>query len=192
MITSKQFEDAAAMLGVEVAAIKAVAEVESSGNGFLSTGEPVILFEPHVFWRQLKAKGINPDQVRNDTNKDILYPKWGDLPYGRPSEQHGRLKRAVDINREAALQSASWGRFQIMGYHYKACGCDTLQDFINAMYKDEGEHLRLFCNYLKNSRLDVPLKRKDWTSFARGYNGAGFEKNNYHKKLNTAYLKYKG
>jgi hypothetical protein len=59
------------------------------------------------------------------------------------------------------------------------------------MYKSEDEHLRLFCNFLKSTRLDRFLRAKDWVAFAKGYNGAGFAKNNYHKRLNTAYLKYK-
>jgi hypothetical protein len=190
-LTHQHFEQAAKTLDVETAAIKAVAEVESSGSGFLSTGEPVILFEPHQFWRELKKRGIAPEQVQTASNKDILYPKWGTLPYGKSSEQHGRLSKAAAINREAALCSASWGKFQIMGYHFKACGCDTLQQFVNAMYKDEGEHLRLFCNFLKSQKLDGFLKNKEWERFAFRYNGAGYAKNNYHKKLHSAYLKHK-
>jgi hypothetical protein len=180
-----KFTEAATFLGIEEAVIKAVAEVESSGSGFLSTGEPVILFEPHQFWRELKKRGITP------VESDICYQKWGKLPYGKSSEQHGRLEKAVKIHREAALCSASWGRFQIMGYHFKACGCNTIQDFINAMYKSEGEHLRLFCNFLKSQGLSNLLKEKNWESFAFRYNGAGYAKNNYHKKLHSAYLKHR-
>lgn len=191
MITSQQFKDSATLLKVEEAVIKAVAEVESGGSGFLSTGEPVILFEPHQFYRELKKRGINPEEVQNKSNEDILYPKWGTKPYGKSSEQHARLQRASKIHREAALCSASWGKFQIMGYHYKACGCATIQEFINAIYKDEGEHLRLFCNFLISENLVEPLRNKDWRKFALRYNGAGYEVNKYHLKLNTAYLKYK-
>jgi hypothetical protein len=191
MITSQQFKDSASLLGLEVSVIKAVAEVESGGSGFLSTGEPVILFEPHQFYRELKKRGITPEAHMNDSTRDILYKKWGEQAYGPASHQHERLERACQINREAALCAASWGKFQIMGYHYRACGCATLQDFINAMYKDEAEHLRLFCNFLQSQGLVPALKAKDWRKFAFRYNGAGYEKNNYHKRLNTCYLKYK-
>lgn len=190
MITGQQFKDSADLLGVEVAAIKAVAEVESGGSGFLSTGEPVILFEPHIFWRELKKREINPHFFEAG-NEDILYEYWGKHPYGKSSEQHARLQRAVAINREAALCSASWGKFQVLGNNYKACGCATIQEFINAMYKDEGEHLRLFCNLIKSFGLVQALKDRDWRKFARSYNGPSYEKNNYHKRLNTTYLKHK-
>lgn len=190
MITSKQFEETAQDLGIEVAVIKAVTEVESSGTGFLSTGEPVILFEPHIFWRELKKRGINPNDHLPEYS-DILYQKWGAKPYGKSSQQHARLQRAAEIHREAALCSASWGMFQILGNNHKACGCETIQDFINKIYKDDHEHLKLFAAFVKNNGLVDELKRKDWAGFARRYNGPAYEKNNYHKKLNTAFLKHK-
>ncbi len=190
MITANQFNLSALSLNCEVACIKAVAEVESSGSGFLPTGEPVILFEPHQFWRELLKVGHKPGNFI-PAYSDILYPKWGTRPYGKSSEQHGRLARACEIHREAALQSASWGRFQIMGYHWKACGFDSLQEFINGMYESEDMHLQAFCNFLKSTNLDDSLRAKDWTRFARGYNGAGYAKNKYHIKLATAYNKYK-
>lgn len=189
MITKEQFAEAAQLLGVEVAVIKAVTEVESSGSGFLTTGEPVILFEPHIFWRELKKRGINPYNYLPHYS-DILYEKWGAKPYGKSSQQHARLQRATEVNREAALCSASWGLFQILGNNHKACGCKTIQDFINEIYKGEYEHLKLFCNLVKDFGLVDELQRKDWRGFARRYNGPSYEKNNYHKKLNTAYLKY--
>ncbi|MCG8713904.1 N-acetylmuramidase family protein, partial [Tenacibaculum finnmarkense] len=41
-INEKDFKEAAKTLGVEVAIIKAVCEVEAPMGGFLRTGEPVI------------------------------------------------------------------------------------------------------------------------------------------------------
>lgn len=56
-IADREYRSAAAKLGCEVAAIKAVAEVEAgSFGGFLSTGEPVILFERHVFHKRTKGE----------------------------------------------------------------------------------------------------------------------------------------
>lgn len=189
MISEQQYKTSALTLCVDVPAIKAVAEVESGGSGFLSDGKPVILFEPHVFWKQLRAQGIDPNTVQKG-NEDILYPIWGSKPYGGSSKQHERLDRATKINRTAALQSASWGKFQIMGYHWKTCGCSSLQDFINKMYQSEDMHLHLFTNYIKNSFLDDELRVHDWKGFARSYNGALYWKNNYDSKLKAAYQKY--
>ncbi len=75
--------------------------------------------------------------------------------------------------------------------HCKACGCDTVQDFINAMYKSEDEHLRLFMNFINATGLIVALRKKDWAAFAKGYNGAGYKVNRYDTRLKNAYLSLK-
>lgn len=178
--------DAAKIIGCKPEVIVAVARKESSSNGFLSTGEPAILFEPHIFWKQLRKRGIDPNVfAKNPRYSDILYPVWGSKPYGKSSKQHARLQLASEIDREAALQSASWGKFQIMGFNYRACGCITLQDFVNKIYKSEEDHLILFVNYIKASRLDDELREEDFDGFAAGYNGPQWRKNNYGEDMRT-------
>lgn len=184
MITEIQFKESASKIGCKVAALKAVAEVESNGGGFLSTGEVKILFEPHIFWKQLRLAGIEPKV------SDICYPIWGTKPYGKVSMQHEKLEKAVEINRVCALKSASWGLFQIMGFNYKQCGCNSIQEFINKMCHSEDAQLELFVNYIINSHLDDELRNEDWKGFARGYNGASYAKNAYDTKLRKAFLKY--
>jgi len=189
MISDNSFQDSATRIGCSLAAIKAVAKVESGGNGFDALGTPVILFEPHIFWKRLKAKGFNPQKIlsQHPEYSDILYPVWGTKPYGKSSMQHTRLARAAVIHRDAALESASWGKFQILGMNWKLCGVPGLQEFINAIYKSEDEHLELFTDYIINTGLDDELCHLDWKGFARGYNGPLYWKNNYDKKLATAY-----
>ena len=193
MITETNIKESATIINCDQATIKAVMEVESSGSGFLDDGTPKILFEPHVFWKQLKSLGIDPASLvaKNPTLSDILYPIWGSKPYGKMSAQHARLKRAVEINKDAALKSASWGLFQIMGYNYAATGSCDLQTFINRMYENEAEHLDMFVTYIKNTGLDDELKAQDWAGFAYQYNGSGYRKNKYDVKLKEAYNKYK-
>jgi hypothetical protein len=189
MITQKMFEAAANAIGTDIATIKAVAEVESAGGGFLPNGAPLILFEPHVFWRNLIKRGKNPsDYVKG--NSDILYPKWGTKPYGSIANQHARLAKAVKIDRDAALASASWGKFQILGENWKDAGYELLQDFINAMFRSEDDHLRAFLNFVKSKGLDKYLRTRTWDKFAEGYNGKSYKKNKYDIKLAKAYQKY--
>ncbi len=193
MITEKAFNDSALLLNVEPETIKAVAEVESSGDGFLASGHPKILFEPHVFWKQLKERGINPvaTLAANPGSEDILYPKWGMKKYGKNSEQPARLERAIAINKDAALSSASWGKFQCMGFNFELAGFATLDAFVAAMHIDEDQHLHAFVNFVKNKKLVDELQRKDWAGFAFGYNGSGYKENKYDEKLAAAYNKFK-
>jgi len=174
----KDYEEAAAILGCEVAAIKAVAEVESSGSGFLEDGRPKILFEAHIFSRLT-------DHKYDKSDPDISSFSWNRSLYTK--DEHKRLEKACAINRSYGLQSASWGKFQIMGFNYSLCGFSRLQDFINAMYKSEKEQLKAFCEFIKTQKLERFLKEKDWGGFALRYNGKSYKENKYDEKLEKEY-----
>lgn len=191
MITELQFQQAAKLLNCDPAVIKAVNQVESSGNGFLKDGRPKILFEGHIFWKQLLLAGIDPKPLQK-ANSDILYPVWN-LATVRPlykMDQYVRLEKAKKINENAALMSASWGAFQIMGFNYKLCNRASVQDFVTAQ-QDEYNQLQCFCNYIKSTHLDVNLQHLDWKGFARAYNGPDYLKNQYDTKLARAYNSFK-
>lgn len=185
MITNQAFTAAAVKLGVEVAAIKAIASVETKGSAWITPGVPQILYERHIMARLLKAKGIPTAGLPSD----LVNTKPGG--YGKFSEQHGKLARAVLIDRECALQSCSWGMFQIMGFNFKACGYPTIQAFINAMYKSEDEQLNAFVGFIQNNpNLNRALRAKDWATVAKLYNGADYKINQYDTKLSQAYLAF--
>lgn len=177
----EDFHRAADALGVDVPSIKAVAQIEAPNGGFLASGEPTILFERHIFSRRTAGKF-------DKSHPAISNPSPGG--YGPTSAQHGRLAQAAALDRTAALESASWGKFQIMGFNHQAAGFMTLQGFINAMYESEGKQLDAFVSFLKNDRagaLQRALKAADWETFARLYNGPAYAKHNYHGRLRDAY-----
>ena len=189
-LTKEQIIDAANSLGLSYAVLKAVIEVEARSSGFFSTGEPVILFERHKFWEMLGD--INWFTMRLKIME--LHPRICNSSsgsYGRFSEQHDKLRIAASYNRDVALQSASWGIGQVMGYHWKSLHYPSLQVFINDMYHSEAKQLEAMLRYIKVNNLVDELKRQDWAGFARGYNGKGYAKNNYDEKLRQAYNKYK-
>ncbi|MCL2029027.1 MAG: N-acetylmuramidase family protein [Deltaproteobacteria bacterium] len=185
-LTDAQIKTAAETAGLEYALLKAVAVVESSGSGFLADGQPKILFEGHVFWRELVKRGLDPNRLL-EGNENILHKAWTRSYYLGGKGEHLRLQQAAAIDREAALSSASWGLFQIMGFNWKVCGFQSLQQFINAMYRDEAAHLGAALGFLRGAGLMAALKRQDWAAFARGYNGPGYAANQYDAKLARAY-----
>ena len=176
-------------LGVEPAAVNAVCEVEAGGTGF--QGErPKILFEGHEFYKQLKKRGIDPLK-HAEGNEDILYPRWNaSIKKYYKGDQYARLEKARKINEDAAMESTSWGLFQIMGYHWKSLGYKNAKSFVKQMYKNEGEHLKAFAEFLKANNLVQPLRNLNWSKFARGYNGPGYKKNKYDIKMASAYKKH--
>lgn len=176
------------MLGVSPAIIKAVKDVESRGEGFID-GNPKILFEGHIFWKLLTKAGYKPQKLRKG-NEDILYMTWTTRHYKGGLLEYDRLNKAKKINKDLALQSCSWGLFQIMGYHYKKLRYKTIDEFVKSMYASEKLQFEAFARYVITYRLKGYLKTRDWEGFARAYNGPGYKKNNYHKKLKRAYERY--
>lgn len=187
-LTAELVLEQAKKLGVESAVLRAVIEVECKGSSFNADNTPVILFERHVMRQRLIANGQSKiaDQMMIK-RPDLCSKSAGG--YGLYSVQHGRLNAAAQYHRASALESASWGIGQVMGYHWKAIGYPSLQAFINAMYKDEASQLEAMCRYIEVNGLANALKNKDWKSFARGYNGAAYAKNSYDVKLANAYEK---
>lgn len=191
----QDLQDFAFRYGVELAAIKAVNEVESSGKGFLVDGRPKILFEGHVFWKELVARSIRPESLSNATNGDVLYKTWTKIHYLSGAKEYTRLEKAATLTsdpkvREAALASASWGSYQIMGFHAVKLGYSSVGEFVEEMKKHERNQLDAFGRYISTFGCLIHLKNKDWTRFAKCYNGPAFAKNRYDEKMLRAYIKY--
>lgn len=186
-LTDNDFVLVARLLDVEPAALKAVQKVETGGRGgFFAPGKPAILFEGHIFWSQLKKKGINPEK-HVAGNEDILYPKWEKGHYKGGMGEYDRLERARKIEREAADASASWGMFQIMGFNYISCGEESVASFVKSMSENECKQLVLSARFIKQAGMLPALQAKDWVEFARRYNGAAYAQNRYDQKLAEAY-----
>lgn len=189
-LTDLDFKEMARQLGVEEATLRAVVEVEcSSRGGFLSDGRPRILFEGHIFWKRLAARGIDPTPLAAD-NPDILYPRWTRTHYRGGKGEWERLDRAMGLCEDAAVESASWGLFQIMGFHWKTCGCRSPREFRERMEHSEREQMALAMKFLEKTGIVKHLKTKDWCTFALRYNGNGYKSNHYDTRLAAAYQKY--
>jgi len=184
LITEDDFINAALRIGCDVAAIKAVTEVESRGGGFDPEGFPKTLFEGHWFHKFTRG-------AFSASHPTLSFPKWNRQHYGRNWQaEKARLTQAVSLDREAALLSASWGMFQIMGFNHKVAGYDTVQEFVNAMCQSEGAQLDAFVSFILNNNLGQYLIDCNWAKFAARYNGPAFRENRYDSKLAAAYAKY--
>ena len=191
LISDAEIAAKAAEYGIEEAALRAVMEVECKGRGFNSDGSPVILFERHKFYQGLIAiKWITKAKEWYKAYPDICNSNWGG--YGKESAQHGRLQRAAALNRDVALESASWGLGQVLGSNWKSLGYTSLQAFINAMYQDEVSQLDAMCRFIKVNGLIKHIQAKDWAAFAFNYNGPKYKANAYDTKLAAAYKKHSG
>ncbi len=181
-ISQQGFTNATDGLGVGAAELWAVMSVETSGCGFLPDRRPKILFERHLFSRLTDGQFDAEDP-------DVSDPTAGG--YGRGgAHQYDRLAVALNLDREAALKSASWGLGQILGQNFKAAGFADVGTMVDAMVVSEDEQLKAMVNFVKSTGLHHPLAEHDWSGFARRYNGPNFATNNYDGLLGDAFHRY--
>ena len=182
-ITDEKWTALAETLQVERAALQAVAEVESGGSGFLDTRppRPKVLFEGHYFHRLTGG--------RFDTSHPTLsFPTWTRRHYAKTGlGEWARLEQAIALDRAAALQSASWGAFQIMGANYAQASFADVEAFVAAQTASAESQLECFTRFIGRRWYLVPLREKDWALFAERYNGPAYAKNQYDIKLARAY-----
>lgn len=189
ILTDADYARAAAALGVDVATVKAVAEIEAAGRAFLPDNiRPTILYEAHIFGRETAGKYSN---AKDANGVALSSPSWNRELYGPPgAHQWDRLEAAAKLNWDAAHASCSWGLFQILGTNFKAAGHNNVRSFVDAMCSGVGAQLDAFVAFVKANHLDAALQRQDWAAFAHGYNGPGYKQNAYDTKLAGAFSKW--
>lgn len=181
---------AARFLGVETAVLLAFTEVEAAGVGFDSQGRPKMLFEPHIFYREL---GDTAERKRA-MSLGLAYPKWKAGNY--PRDSYPRLKSAMAISETAALRSASYGLSQILGSNHADAGHRTVQEMVLAAMQGEREQLLQMVTLMQSWGMGPMLRGRDftdpdsWREAAKRWNGSGYATHNYHGRMAAAYKKH--
>ena len=162
--------------------------------------------------RYLHGKGVAGCTSPYDTYPDICWPvgyrsrsklnqadaKMHDNRVDRGdirdnSQDYLRLINAYRLNNEAALKSASWGKFQVMGANYSACGEGTVWSFVAKMCRNEVGQIELLAGFIKaNTALWNAVKEKNWHLIAYNYNGPNYRNDTaYDVKMREAYEYYR-
>lgn len=188
-LTIDAIVDAANHAGIPPSMMLAIREVEAKSDGFLNDGRPIILFERHkmyLYTSRLVGTAFADNMVR--VHPDVINPERGG--YQGYEAEYVRLDKAKGINQQAALMSASWGLFQIMGFNHKLAGYSSLDEFIKDMYRSEKDHLKAVVKFITNQPgLLMAARQRNHLSFAEKYNGQGQQ--GYDVKLRNADNKYK-
>ena len=137
----------------------------------------------------MKRKDINP-AIHVSGNEDILYRKWTRRHYIGGIGEYKRLEKASKIDPEAAMRSASWGSFQIMGFHAESLGFEDVFEMARYLAENEKNNLDLLVRFIQKNNLDRCLRMLDWAGFAKRYNGPGYKKNKYDEKLARSFKKH--
>ena len=181
----KQFEQLSANLEVDLAALHAVAAVEVGTLPPPPIGLPVIRFEVHSFLRRTKKDASSRIQLRDAPtawHKDAHWYKssssesWERVHSGDQSDEWGALVAASAFDPETALECASWGIGQLMGWHYDTCRYASVHDFVSDAVRGPSIQFQQWGYFLTFEQGGVLLEsivEKDWYRFARVYNGPG-------------------
>lgn len=185
-VTEAHIEGLAQRLGATTRQVKAVAKVESAGGGWDNSGLLKCLWERHYMWRRVRfaMPGISdpkPGGYTIDANRDGINDSWEKL-----------ADAALRFPPLLAFESASFGKFQIMGAHWKSLGYRSSIDFVWRLSRSEVAHYEAFGRYIEVNGLLPALRRIDGDpenarALAKGYNGGGYAKGGYHEKIAEAW-----
>lgn len=177
-------------IGVGEDIIHAIIDTETNNKWVDKLGRLPILYEPHVAFRAATS-----DEVRSKLVKmGLAYPKWGTKPY--PADSYVSFWKAFSVDPETACRATSWGGPQILGEEYKRTKYKSALSMVESFLVSQTNQLQAMIDFIQSKKLDVHLKKlqakinsgirvtaDDARDFVRGYNGNGYEKNQYHVKF---------
>lgn len=189
-LTLKDYEEVATRLGIEVATIRAVVDIEAgtANKGFWAPGKPLINYDMSVIKQFAPKLGVNLSKYRN-SHPEI----WGASRQKYKTYQAtewARFEALRAVNNDLAIYGCFWGMFQIGGFNWKLCKTKDADEFFMLMCRSERDQLELFANFMLSTKLVRFLKTKNWASFAYRYNGPNYASRGYHTRLAKAYAKY--
>ncbi|WP_422036528.1 N-acetylmuramidase domain-containing protein [Reyranella sp.] len=190
MFDNADYQRAAARLDAPLAHVKAMAAVESSGETFWTVGGQRLVpvrFEAHWFG-QLTGYRFNA------THPDLSCVDWTPaLAAVTRAGAWDQVRRARDLDEDAANQATSWGAFQGMGFHWQRLGYTSITEFVFSMSVngDDGQ-MDFFTRFVADDdQLLEALRTGDWETVETRYNGGGYG-GAYAEKLRAAVDVYAG
>jgi len=185
-LSRADYERAARELEIdEWEVIGAVAKVEAERGAYGPDGLPTVLFERHKF-KEFTAG------AHDGAHPDLSNRAAGGYGDGKHATAWTRLKRAYALDGEAALRATSWGQFQMMGFNHHMTGHSDAHALVAFLAESEANQLAVFMQYVRFNGLIEALRKHNWRAFAAGYNGPGYERGEYHIKMEREYRRLKG
>lgn len=170
-LSVETFALAAQRLGIDTAAVRAIWEVEASGEGYRDDGTLQRRFEPH----HMPGSSLT----------------WRDSLKIKTAEREHRFAEAYERHPDAALRASSWGGPQIMGFNAEDAGYPDAEAMVRDMAESEDAQVAAFVTLVETWGIATHLRAHDWYNFARRYNGNG-QAQVYANKIEAAYRRHSG
>lgn len=176
-MTNTEYNKLAKEFNIPISYVKAIDSVESNGKGFDSnTGKIIIQFEPHYFKRISK----------------LISGLWSFNKVDVQSKEWEAFNDAFYKNANAAMESTSIGRMQVMGIHWKRLGFKSVGAMWDFAKVSEVNQLWLGLKFIATDRrLFDAVKKWDTKKVAYYYNGRNYWIKGYDKKLTAAEIKFR-
>lgn len=190
-LTINDYAEVADELGISVACIRAVVDIEAGvkNKGFNADNTPLVNFDLTMFRQAAGRHGINLNKYK--ASHPVVFAPLNVKKYGsHQAAQYARLNSAMSIDTVCAMESTFWGMFQIGGFNWKLCGCGSVREFVHRVSYSEREQLELFADFIRARNLVGYLKNREWDKFSLRYNGPGYAKRGYDRRMAAAYAKY--
>ena len=149
------------------------------------------LYERHYAWRRVKIavpflSSPKPGGYTVDIDDDGINDSWEKV-----------ADSALRWGAPVAFECASWGKFQIMGAWWKQLGYASALDFVWTLSRTEQAHYQALARYVVKFGLvgafrSISGNPDDCKAFAKGYNGSGYAKYNYHTRIAQAFRAAQG
>ncbi len=171
-------------------AMLAVIECETNGDPYEKDGNtPKFLFERHKFYSELQKR--RPEKLKKAIAAGLAIPNWNKkTQYSDMKTSKAKiavLERARAIDEECANRACSWGLGQIMGFHAEKLGFGSATEMVRFLTAGRAKaSILLMIRFIRVSNLDRALRAKNFASFALGYNGKEYRKNNYDGRMIAA------
>jgi hypothetical protein len=187
----RDITETAKALGIDVAALLAVAEVEGDGLAYADINGRAM---PRIYWNAHYFYKLLPPALRAAAEAAGLAAPHGGV-IKNPHSQRARyrmLERARAMNECAALEACSWGIGNVLGVHWQWLGYPSVQALVGEAVAGIGGQTRLMMRFIDKRGLGDALRHHDWAAFARGYNGPGYRRQHYHENLHEAHRRHAG
>lgn len=173
----------AAELEVDVDGLAAVLSVESTNSGFTKNGDNMrhnVRLEARVLAGRtdspLFLQHFEPGASSSDNKFSVEAGGTKVSYHGDQDTEWQALNVAQAFADKAAIESASHGIGQVMGFNHELVGYNTPEEMFVAFSDSLEKQLDGFIEFIKGrSACMAGLRARDWEAFAGCYNGAGNE-----------------
>jgi hypothetical protein len=90
--------------------------------------------QPQILYKRQKFPGLTEGRF-STSHPNISNKNAGG--YAQGISEYVRLEKAISLDREAALKSASWGIGQVMGFNHAIVGYDSVESMVADIVFDE-------------------------------------------------------